>query len=99
MDLRSGPAICFGSVVQQDLHEANHPGILDLDAGYLGLAQLYWKRQSLEKREVHVDIEILSLGSDEAIGDNHERLSYLWEVIQAFHKSEIGEVIAAQLYS
>ena len=46
-----------------------------------------------------MDIEILSLGSDEAIGDNHERLSYLWEVVEAFLKSEIGEIIAAQLCS
>jgi len=46
-----------------------------------------------------VDIEILSLSSDEAIGDNHERLSYLWEVVQAFLKSEIGEIITAQLCS
>ena len=99
MDLCSCPAICFGSVVQQHLHEANHPGILDLDTGDLGLAHLYWKRQSLKKREVHVDIEILSLGSDEPIGDNHERLSYLWEVVEAFVKSEIGEIIAAQLCS
>jgi hypothetical protein len=51
---------------------------MDFDAGYLGFAYLYRKRQPLKKREVHVDIEILSLSSDEAIGDSHERLSYLW---------------------
>ena len=72
---------------------------MDFDAGYLGFAYLYRKRQPLKKREVYVDIEILSLSSDEAIGDSHERLSYLWEVVQAFLNSEIGEIIAAQFCS
>lgn len=76
MELGGAPARKPGSTMQENFHQPDHAGVLDLDARELDRAQLDGEGQALEEREIHVDIEPLRLVSGEAIGDGEEALAY-----------------------
>ena len=56
MDLSRAPSAELGTAVEQDFHKAEHAGVLDLDAGDLGVSRRDGKSQTLEEGEVDVDI-------------------------------------------
>jgi hypothetical protein len=57
VDLGRSPSGEVGAAMEQDLHQAQHAGVLDLDAGDGGAAGGDRQRQALEEREVHVHVE------------------------------------------
>ena len=48
MEVRGPPACDEGAPIQEHFHEADHPGVVNLDAGHLGGADLNRARQALE---------------------------------------------------
>jgi hypothetical protein len=55
--------------VKQHLHEADHPGVLDLDAGNAGFAGGDRRGELLKQRVIDVNVESLGLKAGEAVGD------------------------------
>ena len=69
MDLAGAPSAELGTTVEQDFHQAKHAGVLDLDAGDFGVSRRDGQSQTLEQREVDVDIQSLGLELSETKGD------------------------------
>src|SRR6266550_3051031 len=67
MDLAASAEL--GTTVEQDFHQAKHAGVLDLDAGDFGVSRRDGQSQTLEQREVDVDIQSLGLELSETKGD------------------------------
>ena len=97
MDLPGRPTPDRDAAVEQDLHEPNHPGVVDFDAGKPGGACRDGQRQTLEERELDVDVEALRLEGGEAVGDRQEFLAYGGHVLQTLLQSEIGQIVGADL--
>ena len=57
MELLGSPAADRGAGMQQHLQQANHAGVVDLDAGVLGGANYDGQRQPLQEREVHMRVQ------------------------------------------
>ena len=72
VELQRRPAPDRGAGMQQNLHEANHARIVDLDAGILGAAHDNRKGQALQEWEVDVRIQAARLEGGEAFGDAEE---------------------------
>lgn len=68
-DLRSG--------VEQDLHEADHSGVMDLDSGKTSRTDDEGEGETLEEREVDVCIEPSGLKLRESIGDGEKGRPHL----------------------
>ena len=73
MDLSGAPSAELGTAVEQDFHQAEHAGVLDLDAGDFGVARRNGKSQTLEEGKVDVDIEGLGLELSQTVGDGGQR--------------------------
>ena len=97
MDLPGRPAADHRSAVEQNLHEPDHPSVVDFDAGKLGSAYRDRQRQPLEERELDMDVQALCLEGGEAVGDLEELLAHGGEVVEAFLQSEIGQIVEADL--
>jgi hypothetical protein len=97
VDLPGRPAADYRSAVEQNLHQADHPSVVDFDAGKLGSAYRDWQRQPLEERELDMDVQALCLEGGEAVGDLEELLARGGEVVEAFLQSEIGQIVGADL--
>src|SRR6516162_5943052 len=97
MDLSGAPSAELGTVVKQDFHKTEHAGVLDFDAGDLGVSGRDGKSQTLEEGEVDVDIQGLGLELSQMVGDRGEGLTDSFQVIQGFFQSEVFEVIAEDL--
>ena len=89
------PATHRGAAVQQNLHEADHAGVVDFDAGELRGPNGDGQSQALQKRKVDVNIETLSLEASETVRDLKELPPRLLQVAQAFLQPKVGEVIGA----
>jgi len=76
VDLGGSPASQAGSSVQENFHQPDHAGVLDLDTRKLDGAYLDGEGQALQEREVHMDVEPLRLVCGEAIGDGEEALAH-----------------------
>ncbi len=57
VNLRNAPAAEFGSGMKQDLHETNHAGVVDLDAGHASTAGRDGQGQALKERKIDMDVE------------------------------------------
>jgi hypothetical protein len=55
--------------MSQYLHEADHPGVLDFNAGHTSVAGGDGQGELLEKRVIHVNIQSLRFKGGEAVGD------------------------------
>ena len=85
------------AAVQQDFHEPDHAGVVDLDAGELRGSHRDGQRQPLQEREVDVNVQALRLEGGEAVGDRQELLAHGGEMIQALLQPEIGQIVGADL--
>jgi hypothetical protein len=56
VDLAGAPSAQLGAAVEQDFHKTEHAGVLDLDAGDFGVTRGDGKSQTLEQREIDVNI-------------------------------------------
>src|SRR5262245_31641420 len=97
MDLFRCPAADLGAAMQEDLHESDNAGLVDLDAGITDRA--FGDRQSnaLQQRKVDVHVEPLGLIRGKATSDGLELLTDRFEVVQALLQAEVLEAIGAEL--
>jgi hypothetical protein len=84
MDLFGGPATDVTATVQEDLEQADDARILELDAGIADRADGNGESETLQQREVDMDVEPLRLEAGEAICDDLEPLADGMEMIQPF---------------
>ena len=97
MDLAGAPSAELSTTVEEDFHEAQHAGVLDLDAGDFGVSGGDGQSQALEQREVDMDIQGLGLELSETVGDGGQGLTDSFQIIQGFLKAEILQVVAEDL--
>ena len=97
MDLPGGPTADRRAAVEQHLHEPDHARVVDLDAGKLGGSHRDRQRQTLQERELDVDVQALRLEGGEAVGDRQELLAHGGQVVQALLQPEIGQIVGADL--
>ena len=69
MDLLGGPATDVAATVQEDFEQADDAGIMELDAGVADCADGNGESETLQQREVGMDVEPLRLEAGEAICD------------------------------
>ena len=93
MDLLGGPATDVGATVQEDFEKADDARIMELDAGIADCADGDGEGETLQQREVDMNVEPLRLEAGEAICDGLEPIAHGMEMIQSFPEMEIGEVV------
>jgi hypothetical protein len=93
----AAPGSELRATMEQDLHQPEEAGVVDLDARNLGGRRRDGFGQSLEDREIHVDVEEVGLDPGEPIGDGDESCPERREVLQPFVQAEIFEAIDADL--
>ena len=69
--------------------------IMELDAGIADCADGDGEGETLQQREVDMDVEPLRLRRGETVCDDRELLPHGAEVVQAFLQAEVGEVVGA----
>src|SRR3974377_870870 len=89
------PATHGCAAVQQNLHEADHTGVVDFDAGELCGPDGDGQSQALQKRKVDVNVETLGLEAGETLRDLKERPSHRLQVAEAFLQPKVGEIVRA----
>src|SRR5712692_6882480 len=82
MDLAGAPSAQLGTTVEQDFHQAEHTGVLDLNAGDFGVSRRNGQSQTLEQREVNVDVQSLGLELSETVGHGSQSLTDGFSVMQ-----------------
>jgi len=97
MDLARAPSAELGAAVEEDFHEAQHAGVVDLNAGDLGVSGGDGESQALEQREVDVDIQGLGLELSETVGDDSQSMTDGGQIVQGFVEAEILQVVAEDL--
>jgi len=97
MDLARAPSAELGAAVEEDFHEAQHAGVVDLNAGDLGVSGGDGESQALEQREVDVDIQGLGLELSETVGDGSQSMTDGGQIVQGFVEAEILQVVAEDL--
>ena len=93
MDLLGGPATNVGATVHEDFKQADDAWIMELDAGIADRADGDGEGETLQQREVNMDVEPLRLEAGEAICDGLEPLAHGVEMIQSLPELEVGEVV------
>ena len=76
MDLFGGPATDVAATVQEDIEQADDARIMELDAGVADCADGDGEGETLQQREVNMDVEPLRLEAGEAICDGLEPLTH-----------------------
>src|SRR5579862_504270 len=90
MDLLGGPATDVGATMQEDFEQADDARIMELDAGIADRADCDGEGETLQQREVNMNVEPLRLEAGEAICDGLEPLAHGIEMIQSLPELEIG---------
>jgi hypothetical protein len=97
MDLLGSPAAEVSAAMQENLEEPNDSFVLDFDAGIADRTDGDRHRHPLQKREVDVNVEPLGLEAGEAASDDFEGLADGVEIVQSLFKTEVVEVVGAEL--
>ena len=97
MDLPGSPTADGRAAVEQNLHQPDHTSVVDFDAGKLGGAYSDRQRETLQERELDVDIQALCLERGETIGNRQELLAHGGHMLQSLLQSEIGQIVGADL--
>jgi hypothetical protein len=97
VDLPGSPTADRRAAVEQDLHEPDHACVVNLDAGKPGSSYRDRQRQTLQERELDVDVQALCLERGEAVGDRQEFLAHGGHVLQALLQAEIGQIVGTNL--
>jgi len=85
--------------MNQDLHETEQTRIVDFDAWDLGLAGKDGASQTLEEGEIDMDLQGLSFEGGEPVGDGKEFGADGREMLKAFFKKEVFQIIATDFDS
>ena len=97
MDLCGAPAGHLSAAMEQNLHQSNHAGVVDLDSWDFAFARHDGQGQALEESEVDMHVEGLGLESGETVSDLTENLTHRGEVIESFLQMKVREVVACIL--
>ena len=81
--------------MEQDFHQAQHAGILYLDAGYAGSTRGNRQGQALEQRKIDMDVEHGCLKGSKPVIHRMEGLFHLGETLQRLFEVKVGQVVAA----
>src|SRR5260370_16669525 len=93
VDLGGAPSSKAASSMEENFHQPDHAGVLDLDAREFDGAYLDGEGQALQEREIHVDIEPVRLVSGEVIGDSQEALAHPCQSIDPLFNPELSHVV------
>ncbi len=96
VDLLGSPAADGGAAVQQNFHQANNPRFMDLDSGITDGANGHRQCQSLQQREIHMDVEPLGLAIGETIGNDLESFAHGIEMLEPLLQTEVAQIIGAK---
>ena len=69
MEVTSSPSGDAGAGMHKHFHEADQAGIVDFDSCDFGMAGNDRESHPLEQREIHMDLEGLSLEGGEPVSD------------------------------
>src|SRR5215467_365201 len=94
IDMAGTPASELSAAMEQDFHEAEHAGVLDLDTRDFGASRRNGESQALEEGEIDVDIQGLGLKVGKTIGDRGQGLTDAFQVFQGLVQSKIFQVVA-----
>jgi|SRR5437588_1447432 len=84
LDWAGAPSAELSTPVEEDIHETQHTGALDLAAGDFGVSGGDEQSQRLEQGEVDVDIESLGLELSETVADASQSLTNSFQGVQGF---------------
>lgn len=79
--------------MQEDFEQAEDAWIMELDAGIADCADGDGEGETLQQREIDMDVGPLRLEAGEAVCDGLEPLAHGLEMIQSLPEMEIGEVV------
>ena len=91
------PTVELRTSVQQHLHQAQHAGVLNLDAGDLAAARGEGQSQPLKQGEVDVDVEHFGFKASEAIRRGDQPLTQGGQILQPLAEGEIFHAVDADL--
>src|SRR5229473_2272890 len=69
---------------------------MDFDSGIADRAGSEGQGQPLQQREIHVDVEALSLEPGETVGNDLESFAHSVEVVEPFSQAEVAQIIGAE---
>ena len=85
--------------MQQYLHQADHPRVMDLNSGNLRLADHNRESRALEQREVDLNVEQFGLKARQTIGGDDQLLTQGGQILQSLVQAEILHPVDADLYA
>lgn len=99
VEITGSPSGDTGAGMDEHLHEADQAGMVDFDPCDFGMAGNNREGQTLEQREIHMDLEGLRLKGGETVSDGKEMGTYRCQMLDSFFKEEVLEVIATEFDS
>ena len=93
VNLFGRPAADGGAAMQEDFHQANDPRFMDFDSGIADGADGDGQGQTLQQREIHMDVEPLRLAIGETIGNDLESFAHGIEMIEPLLQAEIAQIV------
>jgi hypothetical protein len=96
VDLSCRPATDLGAGVQENLEQADDPGVLDFNAGVADRADGNGQGDALQQGKVGVDVEPLGLESGKPADDGLEPVADLIQMIQSLLETEVVEVVGTE---
>ena len=96
MDLLDAPAADLSAAVQQHFEQPDDAHVVDFDSRIAHGADGDRQGDTLQQREVDVNVEPLRLEAGEAVGDGLEGRAHRIEMVEALAQAEVGEVVGTQ---
>src|SRR5215472_2012946 len=96
VDFPCRPAADLSAAVQENLEEANHARVMDLDARRADRANGHRQGDTLKKTKIPMDVEPLGLETREPVDDGQELLTDVIEMAQPLVEAEVIKVIGAK---
>ena len=88
MDLGRTPPGDLCPAMEKAFHQANHPGIVDLDSRDPELADCNRERDALKERRVDVHVDRFGLEGGKPVGDGRSVLRTASRFVEGFAKAE-----------
>jgi hypothetical protein len=79
--------------VEENLHQPDHAGVVDSDAGEANRPCGEGQRQPLQQRKLDMDVEPLRLKGRKAVGGGEEFRSDRGQMVQSLLQAEVRQVV------
>lgn len=99
MEITSSPRGDTGAGMNEHFHEADQAGIVDFNSWDFGMAGDDGESQTLEQREIDVDLKGFRLKGGEAVDNGQEFGAYGCQMLDSLFEEEVLQVIATDLDS